>query len=275
MVVLWGGIIYAISFCAKSLGLPILLESDRSAFIGHFLMVMSIVIILDMICSFFYIFSSNDVMDICSVLTVFGLVAVICCTDNYHSYLFYEVSRFASTVNVTNSIIDSLPRDCYTIVSPVDELYQVMGHGRHEEILTLCEKQDRDEYILPTEYVFIYVEKKPIHYAQYLFSDGPKWLADDEYKDEMPAEVTSITPNYITGQISEDLISEDIMYFAKASDSYLVLSSRTILMSKIYDWCQRFSAMYPNELKVYYEDDNFVCYYFKQNTERLYNLVIE
>ena len=123
--------------------------------------------------------------------------------------------------------------------------------------------------------MFIYVEKKPISYAHCHFMDGPKWLADNEYAESFAVYGTSVTPDYMTGQISEELVDEDIFYFAKASDSYLYLFSRNILMSKIYDWCQRFSAMYPNEMKVFYEDDTFVCYYFKQNTDWLYNLVIE
>lgn len=275
MVAVIGATIFVVSFCAGDLGLPVLMSGDRSAFIGHFFMTMVAVMIFDMIFAFFDRFMSLDFMHICSAITAVGIVAAIYITDNYHSYLYYEVTRFASTVNVTNKIMASLPAETYTIVSPVEELYQVMGHGRHEEILTLCEKQEMDEYILPTEYVFIYVEKKPISYAHCHFMDGPKWLADNEYAEFFAVYGTSVTPNYMTGQISEELVDEDIFYFAKASDSYLYLFSRNILMSKIYDWCQRFSAMYPNEMKVFYEDDTFVCYYFKQNTDWLYNLVIE
>ena len=33
--------------------------------------------------------------------------------------------------------------------------------------------------------------------------------------------------------------------------------------------------LYPNEMKVYYETDDFVCYYIHQNVECLYNLAID
>ena len=33
--------------------------------------------------------------------------------------------------------------------------------------------------------------------------------------------------------------------------------------------------MHPFEMNVYYEDENFVCYYFKQNPFALYDLAIE
>ena len=33
--------------------------------------------------------------------------------------------------------------------------------------------------------------------------------------------------------------------------------------------------MYPNEMKVYYEDDDFICYEIKQDTSALLNLAID
>lgn len=33
--------------------------------------------------------------------------------------------------------------------------------------------------------------------------------------------------------------------------------------------------VYPYEMKVYFENDRFVCYYLEQNTYRLYNLAID
>ena len=40
----------------------------------------------------------------------------------------------------------------------------------------------------------------------------------------------------------------------------------------MYVWCQKFNAMYPNELHIYYEDDDFLCYYLHQNPRNLYEL---
>ena len=56
---------------------------------------------------------------------------------------------------------------------------------------------------------------------------------------------------------------------------YATPENRTILESKAYLWCQNFSKRYPFEVNVYYEDEDFVCYYFKQNPFALYNLAIE
>ena len=40
-------------------------------------------------------------------------------------------------------------------------------------------------------------------------------------------------------------------------------------------WAQEFQKLYPNEFKVYFEDENFVCYYIEQNVYRLYNFAID
>ena len=54
---------------------------------------------------------------------------------------------------------------------------------------------------------------------------------------------------------------------------YLQLENRTILESKAYHWCQQFARQHPSILNVYYEDEDFVCYYFRQDAGSLpYNL---
>ena len=55
-------------------------------------------------------------------------------------------------------------------------------------------------------------------------------------------------------------------------DTYKILANRTIVESKAYEWCQRFSKLYPYEWNIAYEDENFVCYYFKQGPNCPYNL---
>ena len=63
-----------------------------------------------------------------------------------------------------------------------------------------------------------------------------------------------------------------MMTFSKLSQIYSNLDSRTILESKAYEWCRKFESSYPQEMKVYYEDENFCCYIIRQNTYRLYQL---
>ena len=36
-------------------------------------------------------------------------------------------------------------------------------------------------------------------------------------------------------------------------------------MSHMYYWAQAFKKLYPNEMEIYYETDDFVCYKLHQN----------
>ena len=52
-------------------------------------------------------------------------------------------------------------------------------------------------------------------------------------------------------------------------------ADRSVTMSRMYYWAQAFQALYPNEMKVYYENERFVCYRIQQNVYRLYNFAID
>lgn len=69
------------------------------------------------------------------------------------------------------------------VAAPTDELYPVIKYGWHEELLNFVENVKQEGYTLMPEHVFIYVEKKPILYAQAYFFEGPAWLAEEKYED--------------------------------------------------------------------------------------------
>ena len=50
---------------------------------------------------------------------------------------------------------------------------------------------------------------------------------------------------------------------------------RWILMSRMYYWAQAFMERYPNDMKVYYESEDFVCYVIPQNMYHQYNFAID
>lgn len=189
----------------------------------------------------------------------------------FHGYLYYELTRYNAAVMVTQDITDKFPENSYTIVSTTDELYQVIEQGRHEELLTFLNRVNGSGYTLPTEYIFVYVEKRPIQYAQNHFFTGPDWLAEEKYTSYYTtyfSEGNSINAS----EISREQAEKEMMTFSKLSQTYSNLDSRTILESKAYEWCRKFEASYPQEMKVYYEDENFCCYMIRQNTYRLYQL---
>lgn len=272
-VIIFMSLVYALAYTSDYIGIPKLIDRSRLCFIFHLLMVMVAVIPLDMILRAGKRLISVKILQPVSVLITGGLAACIYVFGFYHGYLYYELTRYDAAVQVTNKIVDELPKESFTIVSPTEELYQTIEFGWHEELLTFLEGQYQESYTLPTEYVFIFVEKKPLRHAQYHFFDGPKWLANDRYLEIYGT--YSVWPEYRAAEISEEDADKGLMFFSKLSDSYAQIESRTIIESKAYEWCEEFEKRYPNEFRTYYEDEYFVCYYFRQNVNRVYNLVME
>lgn len=192
----------------------------------------------------------------------------------FHGYLYYELTRYNSAVELTNSIIDEYPQYMYTIISTTEEMYQAIESGRHEELHDFYYKSKQEQYYIPTEYLFFYVEKEPIYYAQYHFFSGPSWLAQSKYTKyyEYSNAVLSQGDDIKNEKISEKLVGEPLAVIGKASDAYSNIKNRQIIESEINDWCMNFKSCFPNEMKTYYEDENFVCYVIKQNPDRLYDL---
>lgn len=193
-----------------------------------------------------------------------------CIRENYHGYLYYELTRYRSEVAVMNDVIDKYSQYTYTVVSPTDGLYHVIEYGRHEELLDFVNGVAGQRYFLPTEYVFMFVEKKPIEYAQTYFFTGPAWLALEKHAKGK----SSQAPNILSTEISPEAAKKELKKVNVAFDNYKDRENRTILESKAYYWCQQFMKLYPHEMSVYYEDDDFVCYYFRQEANSPYDLTI-
>ena len=151
----------------------------------------------------------------------------------------------------TNIMKDNEGQDNkWTIVSANDELRMVEEYGRHTESIEFLEDMEywnrTKEVTIPTEKVYFYIEKKPLNYA-------------NGYGGEIPV-------------VSEEQAEQPL-----PQNSGLAPYNgprRSITMSRMYYWAQKFMELYPNELKVYYENDRFVCYYIEQNVYRLYNFAI-
>lgn len=151
----------------------------------------------------------------------------------------------------TNIMKDNEGKDNkWTIVSANDELRMVEEYGRHTETIEFLEDMEHwnptKEVTIPTEKVYFYIEKKPLNYNNGYGGEIP--LVSEEQAEQPLPENSGI--NAYTG------------------------TQRSITMSRMYYWAQKFMELYPNELKVYYENDRFVCYYIEQNVYRLYNFAI-
>ena len=264
-------VLLMIVYAAPFLGLPELIAGSRLCSTEQLFILAVVVIPVDLAAGAIALTPGRRVLPLALAAGVAVIYVGTRQLGIFHGYLYYELTRYNAAVMVTQDITDKFPENSYTIVSTTDELYQVIEQGRHEELLTFLNRVNGSGYTLPTEYIFVYVEKRPIQYAQSHFFIGPDWLAEEKYTSYYTtyfSEGNSINAS----EISREQAEKEMMTFSKLSQTYSNLDSRTILESKAYEWCRKFEASYPQEMKVYYEDENFCCYMIRQNTYRLYQL---
>ena len=282
--VIAASVIYIFVYIAPMVGLPDLLPEGRFFAPGHIMLLAVMAMPADIALACLMRICNDLILRLMSLASILGIYGVTILTGNFRGLLFYELSRYNAAAEVTESIIETFPRYSYTIVSPTDELYPVIQYGWHEELLGFVENCSRGRYSIPSEYVFIYVEKKPLLYAQSYFFQGSRWMGEEKYLEpfwEMYSlkyenSGASQAPKIIAAQISDELQDEPLPEYENAWLMYLRPECRTALESKAYGWCREFEQRYPSVLNVYYEDEEFVCYYFRQDAGKLpYELGIE
>ena len=166
-----------------------------------------------------------------------------------------------------------MPQGKYTIISTSDELYQVIEGGFHEEWVDLLEKWKDRSYTIPTPYLFFFIEKRPVRYAQLFCASGPEWLASEKYPRLFGKSGTQF-PDYLNGTISDEYADMAIAYGKKRSDTASSFEGRQILESKAYKWYRKFSTLHPNDGQVVYEDEDILCYCVYQNEFSLFTIGI-
>lgn len=260
-------------YAAPYMGLPEVIAVIRIFSIIHMLVCGTFLMLVDLV--LFLAVPNPDGRRIwlemslaCVIVYCFGYVT------NFHEFLYCGLGRYNAATSVLNEIIRSFPRYSYTIISTDSELYQVSEEGRHEEILDFAIQIDKKEYFLPTEYVFLYVEKHPILYEQRHFFTGPSWLARKNQSVYVGGKSQSQCPEILHSELSLKAAEKNISFMAEPQDNYKNLDIRTFLFSKAYMWYQEFSKYYPAETDIYYEDDDFVCYFIHQNPNSLLNIAL-
>lgn len=263
-------VFFMIMYNPTALGIPSIIAGSRLCAFNRIWNFSMICIALDLIGTFLVSLTSETIVSLLAMIGVVAIYVGTVATGNYRGYLYYELTRYNGAVMTTKSITDNLPKDSFTIVSTVDELYTVFGHGFHEEALEFVNKCNDDTYKLTTPYVMIYIEKHPIKYAQNHFFNGPRWLAANKYPSYY-GDGASVCPEIIKSDLIE---IKKFNHYSANSRLYNMLTTRTEIESELYTWCQMFMEQYPGEMHVYYEDEDFVCYYFEQNPRSLYELAI-
>lgn len=137
----------------------------------------------------------------------------------------------------------------WTIVSAGNECHMIEEYGSHYEtidfLLGMEEPLEETEEIIDTPTVYFYIEKKPVNYG----GDGGNRAVSEEGANKALDGSGDISAYQGTG--------------------------RWITMSHMYFWAEEFRKLYPNEMEVYYETDDFVCYRIRQNSHNPYNFAID
>lgn len=252
-------ILVFITYNAPALGLPVLMPNHRFCMAGHMMTLAVMMMPADVLFSVAARGQRNNILQNLSMIFTTGIYTMTHLLGVFHSLPDVSLFRYDASVLVTDDIIKNFPRDSYTVISPQEELPQIELYGKHEEISEFVVNINSENYFLPTKYVFLYVEKKPLEYRQSCYFSSPFWLGKSE---------DSIIK---ASEISEEAAQVVVREYKKTSQG-LYVDFRTVVESNVYKWCQCFSELYPSELNVLYEDDDFVCYYFMQDTEEPYNL---
>ncbi len=267
-------LVFAVMLSNEALGIPALVTKSRLCAVKHMFLLALLAVPVDLAGALLARCKSCRawMMQGMGIAGAAAALYLIVASGNYHGYLYYEGSRYPAAVEISNSIIDSVPKEQFTIVSTTDELYQVIEHGYHEEYLTFLESYLEEDYYLPTPYVFFFVEKHPLLYGQRHFFNGPDWLALCRYQ-EYARGLSSLCPEMLKGEISDEKADREIVTSgSKLSANYTVLSNREIMESAAARYIRLLRDQYPNNISVYYEDEDFACYCLRQEPNRLIEL---
>lgn len=189
--------------------------------------------------------------NVVSFLMVPALITVVVSTGTVKKMYYTKVLEPNDAVVCLTNIIRDHQDETWTIVSANDELRMGEDHGYHYEIDTFLRKMEHKGaggvISIPTKKVFFFIEKIPIDYTEPYEDSGQK-----------------ISRKGAAQQLPDKVGIE--MYKGR---------HRWVEMSRMYFWAEQFHNMYPNEMDVYYETEDFICYCVDQNEYSLFNFSID
>ncbi len=202
------------------------------------------------------LFKGEKLLKISSAAALAAACAVVAFTGVRTPFRLSAYETNEAVICLTNIIRENKNGETWTICSANDEqrmLWSKDGNGFHYEIIDFLRgmRQPGGDTVLsiPTSTVYFYIEKVPILYLDYINDVRPEKEVSKEGAAQMLSNMPGITP-----------------YIGNA---------RWVTMSHMYYWAKEFQRLYPNEMEVYYETDNFVCYRIRQDGYSLYNFAID
>lgn len=244
--------IVTILLCANVFGLPPLMDGARCSIYYVYLLSAALTALADGL--LYMVLPLRKLRLVRNAVSLAVAAAVLMGMFQNH---MIKQSDFSSgfvmngAITCLSNIIHENEDKTWTIVSANDETQMGLDHGWHYETITFLRGMETLEkntkIIIPTKTVYFFIEKIPGDYAVSYAKSGQSISRKGASRS---------LPN--VGGIG--------MYQGEG---------RWIVMSRMYYWAQAFMELYPNEMKVYYEDNKFICYKIEQNMYHQYNFAID
>lgn len=244
--------IMAVFQAASELGIMQILEVSRySVYLGYGI---PVVWSLCVDAVLFILFQKSIALNLCS-LAALAASCVLTARMGVRPPTYVTPYETNEAVICLNNIIRENKGKAWTICSANDER-QMIGDCNlafHYETIRFLRNMrsidDNTNITIPTFTVYFFVEKIPLLYQ-------------DAISTEKPTRRISV-------EGAREPLSDEPGIKAYTGDN------RWVTMSHMYYWVQAFKELYPNEMEVYYESKNFVCYRIRQNEYSLYNFAID
>ncbi len=248
-------VMYALHL-AVPLGLPPLMDYLRAMMFFTMTFSMLYVIPLELM-----EFLPSDKARTAVTVAAFALVAPMALRYGVKTPFNSALIELDGSVSTYYDIKHEYPSHTWTIVSPVEETTLVQGTGHHYELYEFLQKMDpyskTTNIEIPTAEVFFYVEKIPLNHELVDNADATKPYPMDPLEAKQPLPQISDLPVPI------------------GNGPYVYYYSRRILMAKVDEWAQAFMQQFPDDMSVYYEDDELIVYHYRQNMYHLTNFAID
>ena len=244
--------IVTILLCAGVFGLPPLMDGARCSIYYVYLLSAALTALADGL-----LYMVLPLRKLRLVRNAVSLAVAAAVLMGMFQNLMIKQSDFSSgfvmngVITCLSNIIHENEDKTWTIVSANDETQMGVDHGWHYETITFLRGMETLEkntkVIIPTKTVYFFIEKIPLDYSVTYDKSGQSISRKGASRS---------LPN--VGGIG--------MYQGEG---------RWIVMSRMYYWAQAFMELYPNEMKVYYEDNKFICYKIEQNMYHQYDFAID
>ncbi len=237
---------------ASEAGLPELMDTNRTSIFYAYSLVMAWSMCIDGVLQLFMGWAKRKwPMHLVSFVAAGAVLAFAAREDVRKELPDFKALQTNEAVTCLTNILAEEKDFSWTICSANDELRMGEAYGYHYEIHPFLRSMERigsgANIIIPTLKVYFFIEKIPIDYGEpYEGSGSP--VSKEGAKRPIP----------VGSGIS--------MYQGE---------KRWIEMSRMYYWAQAFQKLYPNEMRVYYETDRFLCYCIEQDLYSPINFAID